>query len=417
MNAFSTAKKVLCVFCVLFLPIVTYGQDLKSLTLDLAIEMAMQKNPRILAAQKEIDAARGRSWTTWWLRDPSFVAEYEQIPTGKGLGAFGERRLGITQSIDFPTNIFFKKQLANNDVNTRKMQFAQTKLEVRSEVKKAYYTLLGKRDNLILAQKNWELALQFLRKAQTRYEVGEVPNLEYVRAKVGAAQAENRVTQAKSELTAARAALNVLLSRPAMAPVNAVDSLSYRRFDKSLQELKLQALESHPRLRAIGYQVGVTQQLRNLAWGSFLPAVEATVFRQNVGGKSNFYGVEIGFSVPLWFPFRQRGKIQEASASLSAAQWRQQNEKHLLDAEIETAYVAVQSRQKQVNLYTGSLLTEAEEVYRIALRSYEEGESTYLELLEAQRTLVEVGAGYIEALATYNSALADLEQAVGRSLE
>jgi cobalt-zinc-cadmium efflux system outer membrane protein len=418
MNVFFRAKWVSLFFGTLLFPmLMLYGQDMKYLTLEVAIDIAMKDNPRMLAAQKDVDAARGRSWGTWWLPDPSFAAEYEQIPTGKGLGAFGERRLAITQSIDFPTNIFFKKKFADNDVNVSRMALSQTRLEVVAEVKRAYFNFLAKRDQLKLAQQNLQLAQEFSDKAKTRFEVGEAPNLEYIRARVGAAQAKNQVSQARSELTSAQAAVNALLARPAEASVNAVDSLAYQPLNNSLEELKQRAFEIHPRLRGAGYQVAMSQQLRNLSWGSFLPAIEATAFRQKVEGNPGFYGIEFGFSLPLWFPFRQRGNIQEATATLNAAQWRFQNEKHILDAEIESAYARVQSTKEQVNLYTESLLDEAEEVYRVALRSYEEGESTYLELLEAQRTLIEVRAGYINALTNYNSAVADLEQAVGGDLE
>lgn len=418
MHAFSRARWVRFILSTLFLPAIAFAQDdMKSFTLDMAIEMAMKNNPRVLAAEKEVDAARGRSWTTWWLPDPAFTAEFEEIPDGQGLGSFGERRLAVTQSIDFPTNIFFKKKLAGNDVNTTRMQLAQTELEVRADVKQAYYDLLAKRDQMNLARENLQLAQEFLDKAQTRYDVGEAPWLEVVRAKVAVAQAENELAQAQSEVEAAQAALNALLARPAEAPVNAADTLAYRSFDLSLPELKQQAFARHPRLRAEDYQVGMAQQVRNLAWGSFLPDIEFSAFSQNIDGNSDLYGVEFGFSVPLWFLFRQRGNIQEAGGLLNAAEYRRQNEKHLLDADIESAYAAVQSRRQQVEKYLDTLLKQADEVYRIALRSYEEGKVGYLQFLEAQQTLIEIRRGYIRALANYQVAVAELERATGIEIE
>lgn len=107
MHMLCRAARALFVCGALIMPMTIFGQDMKSLTLETALDIALKKNPRVLAAQKEVDAAHGRAWKTWWLQDPSFGAEYEQIPTGKGLGSFGERRLTLTQSIDFPTNIFF----------------------------------------------------------------------------------------------------------------------------------------------------------------------------------------------------------------------------------------------------------------------------------------------------------------------
>lgn len=357
MSSSSWAKWVLLALYTPLLPVIAHGQGKLTLTLETALDIAMKENPRILAAQKQIDAARGRAWNIWWLPDPALTAEYEGIPKGRGLTAFGERRISLTQAIDFPTNIFFKKKLANNDINSSRMGLEQTKLEVAAEVKKAYYDFLAKRDNLTLAMQNQMLAQEFMQKARTRYEVGEAPNLDYIRARVAAAQAENRVTQARSELIAAQAALNALLARPAEAEVEAVDSLTYQPFDRDLGQLRARAFEVHPRLRAIGYQVGMARQVRNLAWGSFLPQIEATAFRQNIDGNPNFYGIEVGVSLPLWFPFRQRGTIQEATATLNSTQWMQQNERHLLDAQIESAYAAVQSAQQQVVLYTKDLLS------------------------------------------------------------
>ncbi len=90
MKIFSNAYIVLFA-CALILPVPLSSQDFHPLTLETAVEIAMQKNPLVLAAQKEVDAARGRAWGIWWLPDPSFSAEFEGIPTGDrivGKGAF-----------------------------------------------------------------------------------------------------------------------------------------------------------------------------------------------------------------------------------------------------------------------------------------------------------------------------------------
>jgi outer membrane protein TolC len=63
-----------------------------------------------------------------------------------------------------------------------------------------------------------------------------------------------------------------------------------------------------------------------------------------------------------------------------------------------------------------NLIGEAEEIYRIASRSYEEGEASYLEVLEAQRILRTTRTEHTQALLEYAAALADMEQAVGGAL-
>jgi len=89
------------------------------------------------------------------------------------------------------------------------------------------------------------------------------------------------------------------------------------------------------------------------------------------------------------------------------------NTKLQLLAAIESAFAAFEATRRQAESYDTGLLNQANEVYRIALRSYETGEAGYLQLLEAQRTLIEVRQGYIEALASYYAAVAALEEASG----
>ncbi len=62
------------------------------------------------------------------------------------------------------------------------------------------------------------------------------------------------------------------------------------------------------------------------------------------------------------------------------------------------------------------LLPEAREAYRIASTSYGLGGSSALEVLDAQRTLLDVESQYTDALGASNDARAQLELAVGAPL-
>jgi cobalt-zinc-cadmium efflux system outer membrane protein len=307
----------------------------------------------------------------------------------------------------------WRHRFAAREVEAAAMRYEQGVLEIRADAVTTYTRFLASRNELALAQQRVSLAQEFFNKAEIRRRAGEAPAIELVRAQVELAQAQNELHTAESAHVAAQARLNALLARKPEEKTAVKDSLAYQPYDLSLAALKQQALAEHPRLREANALVNAASHLRNLAWGSLLPAVELSAFRHNIGGNPDFYGAQIGLKVPLWFAFRQRGEIQETSALLAGQEHQRANTELQLLAEIESAYAAFKAAQRQAESYTTSLLAQAGEVYRIALRSYEQGEAGYLQLLEAQRTLIEVRQGYIEALANYYAAVAALENAGG----
>jgi len=397
-------------------PETSMAQQETPLTLHSAIAIAQQNNPRLMAAHNEIAAAKGRGWTTWWFADPALSVEWEGVPTGSGLGQYDERRIAILQEIEFPTNILWRNRLASREVEISKMRYEHSWLEIRAEVIAAYFRYLAARDALSLARERVDLAQQFMDKVEIRRRVGEAPALEVVRAGVELARAQNELQNMQSAFKAKRARFNASLGRSADSNVSTADSLVYQAIEISLSEIKEKAQNSHPQLHAADAQVGAASNRRKLAWGTLLPNIELSGFRQNIGGNPGFYGAEIGLKVPLWFAFRQRGEIQQAIASLAAQKNLRAETRLRLMADIETAYADFEAGKNQLENFAATLLNQADEVYRIALLSYEQGEIGYLQLLEAQQTLIEVRQSHIEVLANYYTAVAALEKASAVSI-
>jgi len=128
------------------------------------------------------------------------------------------------------------------------------------------------------------------------------------------------------------------------------------------------------------------------------------------------WGGEIGLSIPFWAFLKGQGKIREASHELEAAKWQVESKKIKVLLEVEKAYSKIIVAKRQVQNYQENMLREVEELVRIASRSYEEGEMSYLEVTEAFRSMSRTKAGYYDRLFEYCVAQADLEKAVGVSL-
>jgi cobalt-zinc-cadmium efflux system outer membrane protein len=249
-----------------------------------------------------------------------------------------------------------------------------------------------------------------------RFEAGDVPRIEVLRAEIEVAKAELDTLRAGKNVLLAKANLNLLMARDAHASLKLTDELAFAPVEFDMDSLKALMMQRHPRARALNYAVAGSRSAVRLSALQFLPDLELGIFRQTIRGEGNSWLAEIGFEVPLWFLFRQRGELQEAKANLAYARAERASVRNSLILELENAYHELHVAERQVRIYTEKLLGEAEEVYRIASRSYEEGEASYLEVLEAQRTLRTTRTEYVQALFEYHSALADLEQAVGGGL-
>ncbi|MPN12908.1 hypothetical protein SDC9_160228 [bioreactor metagenome] len=84
-----------------------------------------------------------------------------------------------------------------------------------------------------------------------------------------------------------------------------------------------------------------------------------------------------------------------------------------VQAEVTQAYFNYQAAQKQVAQFNTGLLAEAKTILEGKIYSYKRGETTLLEVLNAQRTYNEVQQNYYQTLFNHASALVELERAAG----
>jgi len=252
-----------------------------------------------------------------------------------------------------------------------------------------------------------------------RFEAGDVPQLEVLRAGVGTGRAENRVIMARNGLSVSRAKLNTLLAREIHTPLEVTDDFSYLPIEVDLEKLIDLALERRPDLLGAGLKVARSHSNQSAAVSSIMPDLNIGVFRQRIRGdvdNDNFWHVVLGIDVPIWAMFRQRGEIAQASAETARAAAEENALRYQVLLEVKSAFLDLKSTEDQVQLFQNRILREAKRAHKVASMSYQEGKASYLELLEAQRALTETRVEYAQALFNHRSALAALERAVGGNL-
>ena len=175
-----------------------------------------------------------------------------------------------------------------------------------------------------------------------------------------------------------------------------------------------QGLQNHPALKIAYISQQAAVNAKRLAYGQFLPQISLSYFKQEVD-KNDFWGGEIGFSIPLWF-MGQGGKLLQKKAEQIIANHFYVVEKLRLGQEFNQAIARLEKAANEVKLFQTELLNEAEEVFRIAQKIYAVGEIGYLQFIDAQQTLIQTRQGYLQALLSYQIEKAHLTWLTGIEL-
>ncbi|GIV46170.1 MAG: transporter [Ignavibacterium sp.] len=395
------------------------GQTKKyNLSLNDAIDIALKQNPELIASRENIIGAKGRFWSGISLPSPEISVRYEWTPKDKSLKSFSERTQEVNQSFEFPTNYFLKGSKLNIEEDIAYYRFKQTEVIITSQIKSAYYNVLAKEEQLKTAEENLSIAEDFFKKAEIRYNVGEGTNLERLTAKVQFTEAKNNLEVVRNELKTAIAELNFALGygRQSEEIFTLKDSLAFNEYKFSLDELFSLSSYANQKIKIAELNLSSSLIDKKLAWSSILPGFNLSYFKQTRDGDNGYYGASFGISVPLWFMFQQRGQIQEASANVNISESELQLVKNEVYLRLKSAFNDYENDLKQVKLYLNDILPQSDEIFRVATKSYDAGEITYLEYLQAKQTLITSKNNYIKALLKYYLSLFTLEETVGQSL-
>ncbi|MEP7066116.1 MAG: TolC family protein [Gemmatimonadota bacterium] len=384
---------------------------------DGAIKEALAHNPTLAVAREQTAQARARVTQGYALPEPSLSASV--------LGAAGfarphtanETDLGVGITVPFPQKIFLRGEAAKGDLGNFDELYIQQRQLVASQTSQAYDSLLvalRHREDLLVAR---TLAQDFVKKTQLRYNAGTAAKLDVVKGQVDVAQAENDLIANERGIANARAGLNRLLGRTLGAPIEPADTLGVPIVPTDLDRLERLAMASRPELRGLQRQREGARANERLAQQFFLPDVTLGISRNNIYGEQPTYTTSVGVDLPIFFWQHQRGEVAEAKHRQAelAASYRDVSSQ--VGQDLRNAYATASTALRQVQFLANELVPSAEEQYKIASTSYGLGGSSALEVIDAQRTLLDAKNQYTTALGALNDAVADLERATGAPLD
>lgn len=404
----------------LFCGIAGLAQNAEKLSLNDAITIALNNNPDLLAAQKEIEAASGRVLQAGRIPNPELSVTFNEVPTNFSFGDAGEKDIGLSQPIEFPGKRGSRVDVAEHGKSIAEFSLSRTKAIVSAKVKQVYYQSLLAGEVINNLEFTITLLSDFLRTVTERYQAGSSKYLDVIRAKVEVTRLRNDLVEAKREHQTRLGELNVLLGRTGSTPVVLSDSLTYQPLGM-LQDsaVELYANQSNF-LKIVEREAQRSQSVLNLARTSYLPDFSlgitlqkrpGTISPDNRSGSSNYLGFQFGVSVPLWFWQGPKGEVQEAQGLLDISNIRIAAARLRVRLNILSAFRSASVAQEQLQVFDTSLLRDVEDEVRAGISGYQNNQVDALNLFDIYRTFRATKIEYSRSLYNLLAAKAELEVA------
>jgi outer membrane protein TolC len=387
------------------------------ITLSQCISIALNENPLIKASEQKYQAALARINQARAISQPTLSFDSDLQPDILDIPGSGESYVGVGKSVKFPGKRMVQTAIATKESDETIMEAELLKLDIIYQVKLAFYRLILNLERLDYAEKNLDLAQDFLDKTQVKFDAGDAAQVDVIRAKVEVAKATSEIRMASNEVVQTKADLNFLLGRDKNNPFEIEKETRYPVLLPDLEELIHQALLNRPEIKRINYALEKELLIKKQAGLSYLPDFDLGFSRHTIVGESKSWDLTVAFPVPLFFRQISRGEIAEAKANYQSLQSELVNLQNNIHLEVESAYHNAVTAQNMISLFDRDMLNQSEEVYNLLLFSYQEGEISGIELIEARRTLIETRKSYAEALFEYEAANISIERSIGKSLE
>jgi cobalt-zinc-cadmium efflux system outer membrane protein len=375
-----------------------------SLTLQAAIDRAMAANATLAAARlrgpinlASLAVARERL-------NPEGSFELEKETPKEAYGVAVPLELGGKRT----------RRIAVGEATVRagEAELAATVAQVRNDVRRAYFGQLLAESRLMLLGEQRDLSMRARDAAQARFDAGSSPRLEVMQAQLALAAAENEAAAAEGTASAARAALNALLAQPLDTPTALSTNVDTGEPLGTPAALML-AQTGSTELLSLDRQIEAQRARVALADALRVPDVTPTFTLTHRAEPDFTYGWRAGAAVTLPLFTTHRAGEQTTLNQLVA---QRQATFLRIQGDVTAASLRAQAQRQLFVRYRDEIIPQAQQVEQLAQDAYQLGQTGIAALLQALQATRDVRLRSLDAIDQFQTALTDLERAIGAPL-
>lgn len=384
----TTASAALIMLPLLFFSLSAEAQQ-RLVTMDEAVEIAVQNHPVIRAADLQIRQSESLQSL------PYTLGETEISYQGNGLFRENGQRvnqIGMVQNIPNPASVRAQNTLQNEIVSQTLLQKELTQKELILQVKQTYFELQQRKELQELYQQLFQTYEQYFQMASVRVETGASNPVEKLTLQSALNEYRLLLNQSILEIENLEKQLANLLNTD--QAVTSTDSLMMMPFS-------LQDTLNNIQVQIANQDIQIEQANIGLLEATLKPDFNIGYSTQNYFDGGWLHGLQAGVQIPL-FNKQTKQKVEAQKLQVEVARAKLDTEKQQVNQEKLAIENAIQLYEAGVNYYREQLEIINPEIVRISDLNYEAGEISYLELLNTLNISAKNQISFWEQVLAYN---------------
>jgi len=436
LNTFIENTLMLLAFLWLIVPLIAHAQRQSdtsgamsvSAVLDLehAVQIALGGNPALAGLEARAEAMRTIPSQVGALPDPMLSINAMNMPTDSfnlDQEPMTQMQLAVSQSFPFPGKRKLKRQAFEHRVEASDSMLAERRTAIAGQVRATWWQLMSLDRSLQIVEQNKDLMRDFVDIAQTKYKVGNGLQQDVLLAQLELSRLLDRELRLQGRRRATRAALNMLMGRPAnwavtlpaVPPNTALPALPPE------SQLLQQAANLRPLIDMQRDLVKAARKNLDLAEKDRFPDLKLGVgygFRQGFDSmrmtdRSDLLTVMLSINVPLYSGSKQSKAVEQRSHEVSQQMFELHDTLRNVEAAVSGNSADYDAARDQVALLETAIIPQAQQTVSSMLAGYQVNEVDFLNVVNTQITLYNAQINYWELLGQAKQALARLASAIG----
>ena len=366
-------------------------------------QMALQRNPTLAQAAARIRAVRGQKLQAGLYPNPSVGYNADEVSTGPIIRG-GEHGFFVEQEIVTGGKLGLNRSIFAREETQAEASAEMQKYRVLNTVRRLFYQAQGAQRLIELQSELADITRQAVDISKQLYNVGQADEPDLLAAEVEGQRAELALIAARNDRVRIWHQLASVVGDPALKPVPLAGDLENPLPQLERESALATLLRESPEIKIAQAGVARAEQALKRERVEWIPNIIVRGGLRNnrelveLGGRSvGLEGfVDVGVRIPLFD--RNQGNVESARADLERARHEVARVKLSLRARLATAYRNYLDAVALVGKYRDEMLPRSQRAYDLYLKSYQQMEAAYPQVLIAQRTLFQLQVSYVEAL-------------------
>ena len=387
------------------------------------IDKAIEVSPKIKMLEMKKLVASNRIEQNSNLPDPMLTLGFVNLPVNSF--SFTQepmtgKIIGLSQAFPFPGKLSEQADVNKKDVDIVKQEILDAKNEIRKNVIKSFNEIVYFRKAIEIANANRDLLNNIAEVVRTKYSVSTASQQNLLKVELEITNLAEKIEDLHSKGNSQLAVINALLLRPSNSSIDTINIQDINYQQLTVDALVDSAIKYRPFLEGIK-EAKQKETLKNsLAGYEYYPNFNLALqysFRDKIE-KTNthlddFFSVMIGISLPLNYGGKVSSKIEESVAMQSFYDEQFQVSLQVLRSSFGFSIAKLNSLQKRIKLISEGSLIQANENLKSTLTSYQVGQVDFLNVIDAQNSLLKIENDLYRLKTDYLNEIAEIEFLIG----